>query len=86
MILFNSAPHKANAPEGAFFVVVGWGRAGAGMVLQQKTGAALGVKKPARGITVLQRWWILFLFLAVPGLARRQAPGQGQGQGARLGL
>ena len=73
MILFNSAPHKANAPEGAFFVVVGWGRAGAGMVLQQKTGAALGVKKPARGITVLQRWWILFLFLAVPG----------QGQGAR---
>ena len=79
MILFNSAPHKANAPEGAFFVVVGWGRAGAGLVLRQKIGAGWW------GITALQRW-ILFLFLAVPGLARRQAPGQGQGQGARLGL
>ena len=75
MILFNSAPHKANAPEGAFFVVVGWGRAGAGMVLRQKIGAGWW------GITALQRWWILFLFLDVPGLARWQAPGQVRASG-----
>ena len=75
-----SFPHTKQTPLGAFFSLLDGG-AGAGMVLRQKTGAALGVKKPARGITVLQRWWILFLFLDVPGLARWQAPGQVRASG-----